>query len=172
MPQRSPTGGDDHEAQDQEAAQVLTRIPNGLDEIQHTFGFIDDRDFETTNIVSFDLPYPLLYGEQAVHRSRCHRLVVDNFRQAFLEIAHAGLEDEARHYGGIYNQRAIRGASSHPSTHSWGIAIDLEPAKYPLRSDARFPVAIVDIFKRAGFFYGGDFRSRKDPMHFQICTGY
>lgn len=151
---------------------MLTRIPNGLDEIIHTFGSIDDKDFERDNIVMFDLPYPLLYGEQTVHRSRCHRLVVDNFRQAFIEIAHAGLENEAKRYGGIYNQRSIRGRSSHPSTHSWGIAIDLEPAKYPLGSTDRFPVAIVDIFKRAGFFYGGDFRSRLDPMHFQLCTAY
>ena len=77
-----------------------------------------------------------------------------------------------KNYGGIYAARSIRGQSSHPSTHSWGIAIDLEPEKYPLGSTSRFPDTVVKIFQDAGFFYGGDFKARKDPMHFQFCKGY
>ena len=56
--------------------------------------------------------------------------------------------------------------------HPWGIAIDLESERYPLGSKARFPDAVVAVFRDAGFFYGGDFASRKDPMHFQFCKGY
>lgn len=61
---------------------------------------------------------------------------------------------------------------SHPSTHAWGIAIDLEAERYPLGSAARMPDDVVAVFHKAGFFYGGDFLARKDPMHFQFCTRY
>ncbi len=156
---------------------MLTEIPNGLDEIIHVFGSLDDPHFEENNITMFSFPYPLLYAGKPVSKGRCHRLVVDNFVAVFkelhdLELAHMVQEADYEDYAGIYNQRPIRGQSSHPSTHSWGIAIDLEPGKYPLGSAARFPDVIINVFKKYGFFYGGDFKSRKDPMHFQLATGY
>ncbi len=151
---------------------MLTQIPVGLDEIIYTFGSLDDPHFEARNIVLFDLPYPLFYERTQVTRARCHKLIVENFQKAFEDIKAAGLEDQVKNYSGIYEQRSVRGFGSHPSTHSWGIAIDLESEKYPLGSDLRFPDEVINIFQGAGFFYGGDFRSRKDPMHFQLCRGY
>jgi hypothetical protein len=152
---------------------MLTNIPNGLDEILATFGSVDvPGDFEARHIVMFDLPYPLVYDGRTVSRSRAHRLAVPHFVFAFEQIAALGLEDQCRNYGGIYNRRSVRGARSHLSTHSWGISIDLEPERFPLGSRDRFDPRIIQCFARAGFFYGGDFRSRKDPMHFQLCTGY
>ncbi len=151
---------------------MLQHSPEGLDEIIHTFGNIDDVHFEEKYITSFALPYPLFYDGTAVHKSRCHKLIVENFQKAFEEIRKAGLENEVRNYSGIYARRSIRGLGSHPSTHSWGIAIDLEAEKYPLASTKRMPEQVIQIFKDAGFFYGGDFKARKDPMHFQFCTKY
>ena len=152
---------------------MLAKIPNGLDEILDTFGSIDDPTrFELESVVSFDLPYPLVYDGHVVHRARAHRLAVDHFVFAFEQVAALGLDDLARNYGGIYARRSIRGAKMHPSTHSWAIAIDLEPARFPLGSTARMDERVVECFRRAGFFYGGNFRSRKDPMHYQLCTGY
>lgn len=155
---------------------MLARIPNSLDQIIHIFGSIDDPAFEADNIVFFELPYPLIYDGAPLHRARCHRLAVDHFTAAFGKIKSliqqgSARENDCNEYGGIYCRRAIRG-TSHPSTHSWGIAIDLEPLRYPLGSADRFPDAIVNAFKSCGFFYGGDFLSRRDPMHFQLCTGY
>jgi D-alanyl-D-alanine carboxypeptidase-like protein len=151
---------------------MLQTTPVGLDEIIAAFGRIEEPTFEAAHIVSFDLPYPLLYAGQTVSRARCHRLLVQNFQKAFYDLAQAGLADQVKNYGGIYARRAIRGQAAHPSTHSWGIAIDLEPADYPLGSSKRFPDQVVQIFADAGFFYGGDFKSRKDPMHFQFAKGY
>ena len=148
-----------------------TKTPNGIKEITAIFGDASRADFEAKNIVSFDLPYPLLYDGKPVTRARCHELLVENFIQAFAAIKAAGLENECKNYGGIFAKRNIRGLS-HPSTHSWGIAIDLESAKYPLGSSKRFPQGVIDAFKNAGFMYGGDFKGRKDPMHFQFATGY
>lgn len=151
---------------------MLTDIPIGLDAILHVFGSLDDEDFEQKNIVSVTLPYTLLYDGQPVSRLRCHRLITENVQQMFENIKAAGYEDQVKNYSGMYNRRSIRGHASHPSTHSWGVAIDLEAAKYPLGSDKRFPAEIVQIFRAAGGFYGGDFKSRKDPMHVQWCSGY
>lgn len=151
---------------------MLTTIPNGLDEIIHTFGSLNDPKFEAKNIVLFDLPYPLFYAGTPVTRARSHRLLVENFQKAFKDLLLAGLDHEVKNYSGIYARRAIRGQSMHASAHSWGIAIDLEADKYPLGSNNRFPDAVVEIFHNAGFYYGGDFKSRHDPMHFQACTGY
>lgn len=150
---------------------MLTKTPAGLRAIIATFGVLDDQ-FEQTHIVSFDLPYPLLYDGLKVTRARCHRLLVDNFVTAFTAIKNAGLTEQVKNYGGIYNPRAIRGIPSHPSTHSWGIAVDLEPEKYPLGSKQRFSVEVIKCFEDAGFFYGGRFVHRPDPMHFQFCTMY
>lgn len=68
--------------------------------------------------------------------------------------------------------RKTRGRSTY-STHSWGIALDLQIAlqtpplgtTYSLRGlDALSP-----YFNRAGWYWGGGYRNvtRKDPMHFE-----
>ncbi len=150
---------------------MLQQIPCGIDEIIAVFGDIDDDDFERENIVLFELPYPLLYRSNVVTKSRAHRLAVPHFERALSEIERAGLIHEARNYSGIYNPRRKRD-SAWPSTHHWGIAIDLEAATYPLGSKKRMPDRVIEIFEAAGFTYGGNFRRRPDPMHFQLCSGY
>lgn len=150
---------------------VLKRSPHGLDEIVLFFGDPAMQGFERENIVLFDLPYPLLYNGERVGKSRCHRLAKNNFIAVLTAISAAGMEDRCRNYGGIYNNRPQRGGT-RLSAHAWGIAIDLEPALYPLGSSKRFDDSIIEIFSRFGFAYGGDFTGRKDPMHFQLCTGY
>lgn len=146
------------------------KTPNGLKGIISTFGELTN-DFESKNIFAFDLPYPLIYGVNQVFRARCHRLLIPIFQSVLAEIKANGFENEVKNYSGIYEARNVRGLT-HPSTHSWGIAIDLEAEKYPLGSLKRFPQEIVTIFNKHGFFYGGDFKNRRDPMHFQFATGY
>jgi len=156
---------------------MLTKIPHGLDEIIAMFGDPASVGWEEANIVSFDLPYPLIYDggngtSFHVTRTRCHRLVVENFIGAFRDIEAAALTPLVTNFGGLYNQRQKRTNPSHPSTHSWGIAIDLEPKRYPLGGHDRFPDAVVTIFQKYGFMYGGDFHGTLDPMHWQLATGY
>jgi hypothetical protein len=151
---------------------MLTEIPNGLDEIIAAYGSLDEPHFENKYIVSFDLPYMLRYEGQVVRRSRCHKVAVDNFVQALRNVEAAGLADQFVEYNGIYAKRAIRGQSAHPSLHSWGVAIDMGASTHPLGGSAQWPQGIMDAFSSAGFFWGGNFRSRKDPMHWQLATGY
>jgi hypothetical protein len=152
---------------------MLTKTPNGLPEIIHTFGDPHDPQFEAKNIVLFDLPYPIRYAGVPKTRARCHKLLVDNFVAVFKDIQAAGLVDPwANDYSGIYAVRPIRGYPKFPSCHSWGIAIDLEAAENPLGSQGHMNAGVITIFKKHGFFWGGDFIHRHDPMHFQFALGY
>lgn len=151
---------------------MLNHTPAGLDEVISTFGSLDVPNFASRYIVPFELPYPLFYDGKKVLRARCHYLLCDNFIKAFSLLQRRNVDNFVQNYGGIYARRSIRNSPSHASTHSWGIAIDLEPHKYPLGSKERFPQEVVDTFKECGFFYGGDFNGRKDPMHFQFAAHY
>ena len=76
--------------------------------------------------------------------------------------------------GGTYKCRDIAG-THRPSMHSWGAAIDINPAfsdywrwsrppAPPYRN--RIPPEIVTIFERHGFIWGGRW-SHFDTMHFE-----
>ena len=67
-----------------------------------------------------------------------------------------------------YANRPIRGRRA-PSNHSWGLAIDIDATQFPLGSRKRLPEWIVELFKAHGFEYGGDWRRRPDPMHFEFA---
>ena len=65
-----------------------------------------------------------------------------------------------------YANRPIRGRNK-PSNHSWGLAVDIDATQFPLGSSKRLPQWIVDLWGFYGFEYGGDWKGRKDPMHFE-----
>ena len=67
-----------------------------------------------------------------------------------------------------YNNRNIAG-SSVKSNHAWALAVDINPAKNPFGTKliTDIPLAVRDIFKRHGFKWGGDYKSKKDAMHFE-----
>ena len=91
----------------------------------------------------------------------------------FTTIEKEGLKDQVKRFGGCYNYRKKRGNDIKLSTHSWGIAIDLNPATNRMGTPGDMHPDIVEIFRKAGFKWGGDWpRGGKDPMHFQFCTGY
>lgn len=74
-----------------------------------------------------------------------------------------------QHFSGSYNYRPIRG-SSRLSCHAFGAAADFHAEVLPLGHgvpSSTMPQAVVDAFKAEGFFWGGDYHGRKDPMHFQ-----
>lgn len=151
---------------------MLTKIPAGLRAMLATYGDPSAPGFAARNLITFALPYQLMYAGKPVTRATCHRLVVDNFVQAFVGVQKAGYADQFREFNGIYAYRPIRGMSAHLSAHAWGIAIDMEASHYPLGSHKRMPDAIVTAFTDCGFEYGGDFVHRPDGMHFQLCRNY
>lgn len=71
---------------------------------------------------------------------------------------------------GCFDCRAVRGSTTVPSNHSWGLAVDINwnsnPRGEPFRCD--LPPAVVPMWWQCGFFWGGWYKKAKvDPMHFE-----
>ena len=94
----------------------------------------------------------------------CHRAIQPLLHSIAEEIVSRGIESLIHTVDGCWNVRSIVG-SSHPSLHSWGLAIDLNASEFPLGSSKRQEPTLLHLFARRGFFYGGDFYRRPDPMH-------
>lgn len=132
-------------------------------------------------LVYIDLPYPMRLAwdtKVKVTRMSCHKLISVKLLAVFNDLLfHYGYDEIVRLgidlYGGCFNYRKMRGGNSW-STHSWAIAIDLDPARNTLRETkrtARFArpeyKPMIDIFYKHGFESLG-IEKDYDWMHFQI----
>lgn len=141
---------------------------------------------DNTKITTIKLAYPMRIAwmpTKLVHTMQCHELLSSQFMNVFSDLqAHYGLAEIQRLgidlFGGCLNVRAQRGTEKRKpplwSRHSWGIAIDLDPARNGLKTTwekAQFSKpeykAMIDIFYKHGFFSYGKARNF-DPMHFEI----
>jgi hypothetical protein len=90
----------------------------------------------------------------------------------FFRIQSAGLQSQITSFGGCFAFRPQR-TGAKLSTHAWGIALDLNPESNAQGTAGNMNPGIVAIFKEVGFTWGGEWQgSKRDPMHFQFCTGY
>ena len=73
-----------------------------------------------------------------------------------------------------YCYREVRGVPGKLSNHSSGTAIDLNSTRHRLGEVGTFDLAKVPMIralaKKYGLFWGGDYRNRKDEMHFEISV--
>ncbi len=158
--------------------------PRGLDEIIRVFGDINDyvgtdgqleARWQTDYLERVSLPFPLRLSwdpARSILQMTCHRRLTSIFATAFACIQERGLQAKVTSFGGCFAFRPQR-AGNKLSTHSWGIAIDLNPDTNPQGSAGNIDAGIVEIFCLAGFEWGGRWQGKaRDPMHFQFCTGY
>jgi hypothetical protein len=135
-----------------------------------------------TNQTRIKLPYamPLAWNtKQKVTSMMCHERVADAMTGIFERtLDHYGLARvkalKLDQFGGCLNVRKMRGGSAY-SMHSWGIAVDLDPANNRLRwgrDRAKFAHADYNAFWRivedAGAISLGRLRNF-DWMHFQFA---
>jgi len=136
---------------------------------------------DADNLTVIELPYKMRIAwdlSKTVSKMQCHKLVADNFKAVFNDLlAHYGAEKltelDIDLFGGCVNVRLMRGSKTKWSRHSWGIAIDLSPAKNALktkRPQAQFSQPeyqpMIDIFYKHGFIGLGPEQDR-DWMHFE-----
>lgn len=165
------------------SASVITP-PRGLDQIVAKFGNVFDyiREDHTLDplwqaeaLQPAPLPFsvPLSWDKsRSVQRITCHKLLVQTCADIFLRIQSAGLQSQITSFGGCFAFRQQR-TGAKLSTHAWGIALDLNPESNAQGTTGTMNAGVVAIFKEAGFTWGGEWQgSRRDPMHFQFCTGY
>jgi hypothetical protein len=80
----------------------------------------------------------------------------------------AGVSD----FNGSYNHRKIRGRENERdawSNHAYGAAIDINAKANGLGVvNGAMPAFVVEAFENAGAKWGGRYKGRKDPMHFEF----
>jgi D-alanyl-D-alanine carboxypeptidase len=158
--------------------------PVGYDQICAEFGNIDAfvqpdgticRKWEDLYIGKYVLPFPMKLAwdhSKKVSSIACHVRLVGKFSAVFTDIVDMKLEDKVQYYGGCYNFRAKRGSNRY-STHSWGIAIDINPATNRQGTHGDMDYTVVKIFNAHGFTWGGSWgMPYTDAMHFQFASGY
>lgn len=149
--------------------------PHGLDELKKVYGDIKvtagrvvTPGWEDANMVMvYDLP-----------GAPVRRLYINNHIEAPLREALAACVALNDGYKirtiGCFAPRPKR-VNGDLSTHSWGIAIDINADTNPLSLDGvlrkDIPDAWVAEFEKRGFTWGGRFK-KPDAMHFQYVSGY
>lgn len=131
-------------------------------------------------LVQIELPYPMRIAwdtKTTVKKMSCHKDIAEPLKAVFNDILKAYGLDKIKElgidlFGGCFNFRAMRGGTSY-STHAWGLAVDLDPARNTLKETkktARFArpeyKTMIDIFYKHGFIGLGREQDR-DWMHFQ-----
>ena len=132
-------------------------------------------------LVKIKLPYPMRIAwdlDSSVNTMMCHKLVADNFTAVFNELLAVYGYNKIKElgidlFGGCFNYRKMRGGNAL-SMHSYGLAVDLDPARNLLKESsktARFArpeyKQMIDIFYKHGFISLGR-EKNFDWMHFQI----
>ena len=71
-----------------------------------------------------------------------------------------------------YAFRMVRGTTDKLSNHASGTAIDLNAAKHPLGQVGTLEIGKVPMLRalahKYGLNWGGDYKGRKDEMHYEI----
>jgi hypothetical protein len=96
----------------------------------------------------------------------CNTAMLLQLRAALNELKQRGLDKYIHSTAGCFNARFI--ANTHAlSNHAFGLAIDFDAATNGRGTRGTFPMSVVDVFKRWGFAWGGDWKWT-DPMHFEL----
>jgi len=136
-----------------------------------------------SGLVTIDVPYELTISYDPTKKTKritCHKKVADSVLRVLTKVkAHYGIDEIKRLrldlYAGGYEKRKMRGGNRW-STHSWGIALDFDPANNALewgRDRATFARPEYDrwwqLWEEEGWVSLGRQQNR-DWMHVQAAT--
>jgi uncharacterized protein YcbK (DUF882 family) len=108
------------------------------------------------------------------HKVKVHPKVAPCLNEVSKELEAKHIKYDIKQIGG-YRYDSDNGSSNigKKSYHTYGAAIDINWADNPWSGDGSakdhdIPKAIIDIFKKNGFTWGGNWVSVKDYMHFEF----
>jgi hypothetical protein len=138
------------------------------------FGNFHAADWQTKYLTRITPPFQMYYDKKLMSSILVNRMVAPALLSIFNEIWNACDHDQAKvnatgasDFGGCFNIRPISG-SDNWSNHSWAIAIDLSPSSNGFNvQKTTLGKIVVDTFKAHGWRWGGDYKGRRDPMHFE-----
>ena len=117
--------------------------------------------------------------DYTITKITCHKKVADSLYNILDNVAAIYSPDEIiehgfNKFGGCLNVRRIRGGRRW-STHAWGIAIDIDPARNGLRTPWNSAYLsrpecedFVNAFRKEGWYSLG-YERNYDAMHFQAA---
>jgi hypothetical protein len=128
-------------------------------------------------LVSVHPPFQMYYDGKPIKGVSFHRKAAPALMAALNDIWDACGHDQSKldklgvsSTGGTYNPRKVRGSATKWSNHAFGAAIDLDPDHNGFNTGhGKMPQFVIDAFDRQGFRWGGRYKSRTDPMHFEAC---
>ena len=129
------------------------------------------------NVVRVVPPWKMSYAGKPIKSIAFHKKCADALSAALDEIWEVCGKNQKtieqhglQEYGGSFNYRLIRGSNAI-SNHSFAIAIDIAPTGNELGvKRGKLPAFAVKAFKNQGFRWGGDYKGRKDWMHFEAVS--
>lgn len=136
-----------------------------------------NQSWYNANVVRVTPPYRMTYDGQPIKSISFHKKAAAALLAALNAIWEACDKDQTKiekyglqEFGGSFNYRQIRG-SSNLSNHSFAIAIDIAPTGNELgKTKGTMPAFAVKAFKDSGFKWGGDYKGRRDWMHFEAVS--
>lgn len=133
------------------------------------------------NLVTFRIPYPMKLAwdlDVIISKFQCHDAIAARldkiFSQTLKEYGIQKIQDlRLDLFGGCFNIRKMRGGTEL-SVHSWGLAVDIDPANNPLRlGKDKAPLAKKEydkfweiVYNNGGVSLGKE--RNYDWMHFQF----
>lgn len=120
-------------------------------------------DWIARNITRVQLP--------GMAATSCHRAMIPQLIAAVNELIERDLYShlDPSQFAGCFVARHIDWNPSKPlSMHAWGLAIDFNTRDNALGATPQMDPRVVEVFKRWGFDWGGDWR-RPDGMHFELA---
>lgn len=129
------------------------------------------------NLVPITPPFQMYYDGHPIKSITVNKKIATALLLVFNEILDKCGHDQkkvdatgASNFGGCYNNRPIRG-STNLSNHAFGAAIDIDPEHNPLGAKVgKMPALVITAFKNQGALWGGDYKGRKDWMHFEFVS--
>lgn len=121
-------------------------------------------------------PFQMYYDKKPLKYLLFHKKAAGALATALNDIWDKVGHDQARldrdgvsSTAGTYCKRKISG-SSRWSNHAFGGAIDLDAERNGFgKGKGTIPQYVIDAFDRVGFRWGGRYKGRTDPMHFEAC---
>ena len=178
VPPRLPRSAE-YDSEKVAAPTGLPKVPHGQAALEALFGkpYGDPADPEGTGWWrkwGEKVTVPSVFSFNKSDSMWVNKYIAPVVKKTFEDIAAAGLAAEVKTFDGCFKVRAVRGyEKANPprySTHTFGMAIDINAAENGLGAVPKLSKELVACFKENGWVWGGDFK-RLDGMHFQYITG-
>lgn len=130
-------------------------------------------------LTTISVPIISTNGVKSTMELRVHKKLESEYMAIFQEMVNIGFPVKAS-CTAAYSWRNMVTNTSHQSHHSYGCVVDLNYEYNPLinganpylgKSEYAITSKVVNIWKRHGFLWGGDWSGTKDYMHFTY-TGH